>query len=88
MRVLTAAVVVAVGLVAWSAWRIEATATRVREFAQEIEQMQTLVTRWRDAKGVEHSVNTPRQTGETAEAHATRHQEAVAALQALFPPAP
>jgi hypothetical protein len=87
MRALTVAVVAAVGLVAWSAWRIEVTATRVREFAEELDQMQTLVTRWRDAKGVEHSVNTPRQEGESAEEHAARHAAAVAALQAIYPPA-
>jgi hypothetical protein len=49
--------------------------------------MQTLVTRWRNAKGVEHSVNTPRQEGESAEEHAARHAAAVAALQAIYPPA-
>ncbi len=82
------AVVVAVGLVAWSAWRIEATVTRVREFAEELDQMQQVyVTNWRDAKGVPHSVTTPRQQGETAAAHASRHQESVEALQALYPPA-
>jgi hypothetical protein len=87
MRALTVAAVAAVGLVAWSAWRIEATATRVREFAEELDQMQTLVTRWRDAKGVEHTVNTPRQEGESADEHAARHAAAVAALQAIYPPA-
>lgn len=87
MRALTVAAVAAVGLVAWSAWRIEATVTRVREFAEELDQMQTLVTRWRDAKGVEHSVNTPHKEGESAEEHAARHAAAVAALQALYPPA-
>jgi hypothetical protein len=81
------AVVAAVGLVAWSAWRIEVTATRVREFAEELDQMQTYVTNWRDAKGVPHSVTTPRQQGETAAAHAARHQESVEALQAIYPPA-
>lgn len=68
----------------WMVYRVETTAQEVLRIKEQI--MQTMVTRWRDADGVEHSVSTPREPNESAEAQAARHKEAVKALQALFPP--
>jgi hypothetical protein len=87
VRFLIAVLVAAMGMLAWTAWRVETTVNEVHEYIKELDQMQTYVTNWRDAKGVPHSVTTPRQQGETAAAHAARHQESVEALQALYPPA-
>jgi hypothetical protein len=53
---------------------------------QELEMPQQLETQWRDALGVTHKVVTPRLQGETPTAWATRHQEGVTALQAIYPP--
>ena len=70
---------------AWMVYRVETTAQEVLRIKEQI--MQTMVTRWRDAENVEHSVSTPRQPNESAEAQAARHDEAVKALKALYPPA-
>jgi hypothetical protein len=88
MRALMVAVVVAVGLVAWSAWRIEATVARVRQVEQEIRKMQPLVSRWREADGTEHTVSTPQREGESDADYIARHGARVKAMKALFPPAP
>ena len=49
--------------------------------------VQVLETSWKDADGVLHTVKTPRQSDETLDAWTARHQAAVAALQAIYPPA-
>jgi hypothetical protein len=48
---------------------------------------ETYVTTWKDAEGLQHTVNTPREDEETKEAWAARHKESVDALKELFPPA-
>lgn len=50
--------------------------------------MQTMTTTWKDAQGVTHTVTTTRGEGETQSAFAQRHKDAVAALQAIYPPVP
>lgn len=70
----------------WMVYRVETTAQEVLRIKEQI--MQTMVTRWRDAQGLEQSVTTPRAPNETAEAQAARHDEAVKALKALYPPVP
>lgn len=49
--------------------------------------VQVLETSWKDADGVTHTVKTPRQADETLDAWTARHQAAVDALQAIYPPA-
>ena len=46
----------------------------------------TLETTWDSSGPLHHKVTTPRKEGETDEQHAARHQSAVAALKALYPP--
>lgn len=67
------------------------TAHRVGQIEQAIDRFieertsMTLITTWRSG-GMTHTVNTPRDAGETAEQHASRHKEAVEALKAVYPP--
>lgn len=49
--------------------------------------VQVLETSWKDVDGVLHTVKTPRQSDETLDAWTARHQAAVDALQAIYPPA-
>lgn len=53
----------------------------------EEDAMQVLETSWKDADNVTHTVKTPRNADETLDAWTARHQAAVAALQAIYPPA-
>ena len=48
--------------------------------------MPVLETSWTSAGPLQHKVSTPRNTGESADAHAARHQTNVAALKDLYPP--
>lgn len=48
---------------------------------------QTLQYTYTGKDGGTHTVTTPRLDGESADDWVTRHQEAVAALQAVYPPA-
>jgi hypothetical protein len=66
------------------AWQIADLHTEMKHIKEML--MQTMVTTWRDAKGRSHTVSTPRLEGETAAQQAARHAEAVAALEAQFPP--
>lgn len=84
MRWLIALVAIMLATMGWMQYRtaqIERVLVTVKEML-----MQTLVAQWQDAAGVTHTVNTPRNEGESADDHAKRHAEAVKALQALFPP--
>lgn len=46
----------------------------------------TLETTWTSAGPLHHKVSTPRNDGESDDAHAARHQSAVNALKSLYPP--
>ena len=48
----------------------------------------TIVTSWKDAKGVEHEVATTRKAGESLEDFADRHFKAVDEAQKKAPPVP
>jgi hypothetical protein len=49
---------------------------------------QVFKTSWHGADGLDHEVETARRPNETTEKWAQRHAEGVAAMLALFPPAP
>ena len=57
------------------------------ETVTEAEQMATYTTSWTDSNGDSQTVVTTRAEGEDAAAHAARHQAAVDALKAIYPPA-
>ena len=63
------------------------TAQILQRQEREIETMQTLTTKWTDTNGAVHEVSTPRGDGEEVTAWVARHQEAVDALQSVYPPA-
>jgi len=50
--------------------------------------LQQLETSWKDERNARHTVSTPRAPGESVEDWAARHQEAVDALQMVYPPVP
>ena len=56
-----------------------------RAMAEETDVMETT---WKDKQGVEHTVRTFQRVGESSADWAARHQAAVTALQAIYPPAP
>lgn len=76
------------GLVMISAM-LTATAARVERVVPELVpevDVQVLETSWKDALGATHTVKTTRQDGESLSDWSARHQLAVDALQAIYPP--
>lgn len=72
-----------IGAVGWKLQTLDATvAAYLRQKEQE---MQTATTSW-VSDGATVSVSTTRNDGESLSAWRTRHSEAVAAMQAEFPP--
>lgn len=69
----------------WIQWRLVEVSSQVSILEERL--MQTLVARWTDADGVEHTVNTPPLDGETPEAHVERHVKIVKLMKDAFPPA-
>lgn len=72
---------------------VSATASRIERMvstAMEAVQVESqyLETSWTDARNAEHTVRTHRAPGEDTADWAMRHQEAVDALQAIYPPVP
>lgn len=88
------AVAAVAGALWWGADRVfmqrmreaEAAVDRIAALVQGLGEPYDMVTTWRDADGLTHTVTTPRNDGESEAAWAARHQAAVKALQALFPP--
>lgn len=86
MRWLGVAFVVALAAMGWAHYRVQ----RIQGHIEQIKEllMQSITTEWTDAKGVKHTVTTPRNEGESRAEWLARHNEAVADAQAIFPPAP
>jgi len=91
VMVTVAALALLAALGAWFALRdfsheVAALAEQVSTSIREARVM-TMVSTWKDADGIEHVVNTPREDGQSADDQAAAHKEGVDALKALFPPA-
>lgn len=79
------------GATALSSWYTLRDVRELLESSPSVERNMTntpdeLRTSWVDAGGVTHEVVTRRRTGDTAATWAARHQEAVEALQVIYPP--
>lgn len=72
--------------VGWAQYRVRDIQAKVEQIKELL--MQSITTEWTTAKGVKHSVTTPRAEGESRAEWLARHNEAVAEAQAIFPPAP
>ncbi len=86
MRWLSVALVVALAAMGWAHYRVQRVQTHIERIKELL--MQSITTEWKDANGNNHSVTTPRNENESREDWYARHAEAVAAAQAIWPPAP
>lgn len=66
---------------------VQAAAEQIMRTSKEMAEPQTLTTSWTDERNAKHEVKTSRAPGEEMGDWTTRHQEAVDALQAIYPPA-
>ena len=72
-------------LLLWrTADQVQAAATVILE--REERTMQVLTTTWTSAGPLTHTVTTPRKDGEAEDVWCQRHNSAVVALKAVFPP--
>lgn len=85
MRWLSVALAVALAAMGWAHYRVQRVQTHIERIKELL--MQSITTEWKDAKGNKHSVNTPRNEGEDRASWYARHEEDVAAAQAIWPPA-
>lgn len=90
------AVVLCLGLLGYGAYCSAESMKGVDRIYEEVQRkkveaegvlMATLTTTWKTANGVQHSVTTTQQAGETPTAFAARHRDLVTAAQLIYPPA-
>ncbi len=90
------AVVLCLGLLGYGAYCSAESMKGVDRIYEEVQRkkvetegmlMVTLTTTWKTANGVQHTVTTTQQAGETPTAFAARHRDLVTAAQLIYPPA-